>query len=292
MEAEKKTTASLKARRGQITQIPASSQTLPSDTTATRNEPEKSVPIETPLAEPLVWSEADVSAAVAVCARTLASHIVEFDTHTPLRYGQCGTPAPITLRALGNPKTALQYPAVMNCAVAATLSTWVERVLQPAAREILQSRVTLLMGTSSYVCRNRNNATTGPISEHAFANAFDVSGFALADGRKISVLDGWGPVARGVLVNAKTSVGSVPARSIDKAPTSPMMQRLKGPPSNSAPEPQTASGSVTPEAKFLRRIHAEACSYFSTVLGPEANDAHRDHLHFDLKSRKGRPYCQ
>lgn len=44
--------------------------------------------------------------------------------------------------------------------------------------------------------------------------------------------------------------------------------------------------------EFLHRVHAGACDVFGTVLGPEANDAHRDHLHLDMKARKRRAYCQ
>jgi len=37
-----------------------------------------------------------------------------------------------------------------------------------------------------------------------------------------------------------------------------------------------------PEGKFLRYAHDAACSGFTTVLGPEANELHRDHFHLDL----------
>jgi hypothetical protein len=46
------------------------------------------------------------------------------------------------------------------------------------------------------------------------------------------------------------------------------------------------------KAAFLRRIHDGACGIFGTVLGPEANDAHRDHFHFDMKARRRNAYCQ
>ena len=36
-----------------------------------------------------------------------------------------------------------------------------------------------------------------------------------------------------------------------------------------------------PEARFLRRIRDEGCEVFGTVLSPEYNTAHRDHLHLD-----------
>lgn len=38
---------------------------------------------------------------------------------------------------------------------------------------------------------------------------------------------------------------------------------------------------------FLRRIRDGACRAFSTVLSPEYNAAHRDHLHFDMAGRWG-----
>jgi len=43
------------------------------------------------------------------------------------------------------------------------------------------------MGT--YACRSI--AGSGRLSEHATANAVDVAAFILADGRRISVLEGW-----------------------------------------------------------------------------------------------------
>jgi hypothetical protein len=37
---------------------------------------------------------------------------------------------------------------------------------------------------------------------------------------------------------------------------------------------------------FLNRVRAEACDYFTTVLGPGYNRAHANHFHFDLKRRR------
>ena len=51
------------------------------------------------------------------------------------------------------------------------------------------------------------------------------------------------------------------------------------------------SAAKTTEAAFLRRLHHGACSVFTTVLGPEANEAHHDHFHFDMKERKGSAIC-
>jgi hypothetical protein len=46
------------------------------------------------------------------------------------------------------------------------------------------------------------------------------------------------------------------------------------------------------EALFLRRLHKGACGIFGTVLGPDANEAHRNHFHFDLAARKRRAFCE
>jgi hypothetical protein len=49
------------------------------------------------------------------------------------------------------------------------------------------------------------------------------------------------------------------------------------------------------ESSFLKQVHGRACGTFTTVLGPKANAAHRNHFHFDLgkhgRSGKGK-YCR
>jgi hypothetical protein len=48
------------------------------------------------------------------------------------------------------------------------------------------------------------------------------------------------------------------------------------------------------EREFLRRLHQSACKRFGTVLGPDYNNAHANHFHFDMaKSMKdGSAYCR
>ena len=41
-------------------------------------------------------------------------------------------------------------------------------------------------------------------------------------------------------------------------------------------------GTVEAGSKIVRYAHDAACSLFTTVLGPEANALHADHLHLDL----------
>jgi hypothetical protein len=49
---------------------------------------------------------------------------------------------------------------------------------------------------------------------------------------------------------------------------------------------------ASPEGVFLRRLHKGACGLFGTVLGPEANEAHRDHFHLDLAPRRRSAFCE
>ena len=46
------------------------------------------------------------------------------------------------------------------------------------------------------------------------------------------------------------------------------------------------------KALFLREAHASACRTFGTVLGPEANNAHRNHFHVDLAERNSGSFCE
>lgn len=46
-----------------------------------------------------------------------------------------------------------------------------------------------------------------------------------------------------------------------------------------------------PRARFLRSAHAAACRIFGTTLGPEANEAHRNHFHVDMAERKYKKIC-
>lgn len=47
------------------------------------------------------------------------------------------------------------------------------------------------------------------------------------------------------------------------------------------------------ESQFLRRVHDEACGEFHTVLGPNSDRAHRNHIHLDLQNRRnGSSYCR
>jgi hypothetical protein len=45
-------------------------------------------------------------------------------------------------------------------------------------------------------------------------------------------------------------------------------------------------------SKPLKKAHKGACGIFGTVLGPNANAAHRDHFHFDIARHGNGSYCR
>ena len=126
----------------------------------------------------------------------------------------------------------LASPVTTNCQMASALPGWVSDV-DGYAEAMLGSPLAEVSTGTSYMCRNRNNGEAGFTSEHGFANAVDVTGFTLEDGRRIGVADDWLPA-------------------------------------------------TAPEGRLLRLAHDAACGGFTTVLGPEANAEHEDHLHLDL----------
>jgi hypothetical protein len=79
----------------------------------------------------------------------------------------------------------------LTCRAAVSLALWERHALQPAARKYFGQEITRIEHFGSYSCRNvygRPNATR---SRHATAEAWDVAGFVLADGRRIRVVRDW-----------------------------------------------------------------------------------------------------
>lgn len=79
----------------------------------------------------------------------------------------------------------------MTCPMIAALAVWERHDLQPAAERLLGARVARVNHYGSYACRNVNSTASGRRSQHATANAIDIAGFRLADGREISVVRHW-----------------------------------------------------------------------------------------------------
>ena len=222
-------------------------------------------------AEAETWSHAEIIAGLEECVRLLAPTGAEVEVSKPIRNGQCGTPAPVLLKRIAG--VEVTPPAVVNCRLAARLDQWMKDTVQPVAEVMLGARVTRIITASGYTCRQRIGTTGGRLSEHSLANALDISAFVMGGDQPIDVLTNWAPTARDRQAQAKSEkpAGGGDARPIRDA--------------------EQVDGTLTSNARFLRRISG-ACTMFGTVLGPEANEAHRDHLHLDLAPRKHSAFCE
>lgn len=79
----------------------------------------------------------------------------------------------------------------LSCRAAVSLALWERHVLQRAAREHLDAEVVRIEHLGSYACRNINGREAGRRSQHATADAFDIAGVVLRDGRRVRVLSDW-----------------------------------------------------------------------------------------------------
>ncbi len=97
--------------------------------------------------------------------------------------------------------------ATLSCPIVSALDRWVVEGVQPAAFRWFGAQVVEIKQISAYSCRQMNGAGGHGVSEHAFGNALDVAGFVLADGRKISVQNGWqgSPEEQGFLHDVQLS---------------------------------------------------------------------------------------
>jgi Extensin-like protein C-terminus len=86
---------------------------------------------------------------------------------------------------------AVKPVATLACPIVSVLDRWLADAVQPAAQRWFGVRVVEIKQISAYSCRGMNGNSRAHISEHAFGNALDIAGFTLADGRQVSVKDGW-----------------------------------------------------------------------------------------------------
>jgi hypothetical protein len=247
------------------------------------------------------WTEAEVAAAKAKCTELLAATPLDYQPLDPIKEGLCGAPAPILVKSIGkDPAVAIDPPATLTCPLAHALGVWLHDIVQPDAKALLGAPVTRLHNATSYACRNRYGAAQGPLSEHALANALDVSEFVLASGDAITVLDNWPhalivpPLPSPKPTRAALTSPAAPSTPKQTAPRIVEVTKVKADPPPSPPPVATppAEDSVAEKrSEFVKEVHDDACKDFGTVLGPEANAAHKNHFHLDMKERR-KSYCE
>lgn len=128
----------------------------------------------------------------AQCRALLTRAGVEYTALPPRGDAQCGYADGIRFGRGGS--RSIEYsPADIGvaCPVAAALAVWEWNVVQPAAERLLSARVTRIEHFGSYSCRRLYGRDQGAWSEHATADAVDIAGFRLSDGRRITVAGDW-----------------------------------------------------------------------------------------------------
>jgi hypothetical protein len=88
-------------------------------------------------------------------------------------------------------QVTLSSSFLASCPLAVAFALFERHSLQPAAQAVFGQAVTRVDHLGSFACRNVYNRADGRLSQHASANAVDIAGFRLADGRRISVLKDW-----------------------------------------------------------------------------------------------------
>ncbi|MDR5857483.1 extensin family protein [Caballeronia sp. LZ062] len=78
-------------------------------------------------------------------------------------------------------------PFLATCPLALGMAFFEHQYLQPAAIDVFGERVTRIEHVGSYACRNVNHQKDAALSQHASANAIDLTGFVLANGRRITL---------------------------------------------------------------------------------------------------------
>jgi hypothetical protein len=125
----------------------------------------------------------------ALCEAALHTSTLRY-THQADSAADAKCPLTNTLRIQGG-DVALSSSFLSSCRLAVAYALFDIHQLQPAAQSVFGQKVTQVDHLGSFACRNIYNRSEGRLSQHATANALDIAGFRLADGRRISVLKDW-----------------------------------------------------------------------------------------------------
>lgn len=100
------------------------------------------------------------------------------------------------------------------------------------------------------------------------------------------------PLAKQAALHVGAPADKTSAKSQTKAAEKKKKKRRGSlPPEVLAVMPKDRAPPRDAKARFLYAAHDAACKIFGTTLGPEANEAHRDHFHVDMAPRKFKKIC-
>ena len=124
-----------------------------------------------------------------LCAQALASSDLRYRPQADSATGaQC--PLQNVVRVEGS-SVRLSSSFLASCPLAVAYALFERHALQPAAQRAFAQPVVQVDHLGSFACRNMYNRKEGRLSQHATANALDIAGFRLADGRRINLINDW-----------------------------------------------------------------------------------------------------
>lgn len=152
----------------------------PSQAPSADSGPAASAPAETADAEP------------SACQQRIADTIAVIAAQPPLAGPNgCGAADVVKLEAVilkDKTRVAVKPAATLQCGMAEAVATWLREDMTVAVAG-LGAGLRTLDNYASFECRTRNRVPGARLSEHGLANAIDIRGFALSNGKFVALTD-------------------------------------------------------------------------------------------------------
>ena len=222
--------------------------------------------------------------------------------------GACGIEHPFRVSAFAQGNVVLEPAGRLACPVIRETDLWLQEVVEPASLAWFGQPVVAISQMSAYSCRGMNGNPNAKISEHAFGNALDVGAFRLADGRWVTVKNGWKgtPEERGFLLQVQAGAcerfttvlapgsnvfhydhihvdlmrhekGRTICKPAPRPMPAPLIAKAPASPPPVAPEPQQAPvPAVYAPPPAAAPPQEERPSFLSTLFGPRPAQARQE----------------
>ncbi|MDK9355675.1 extensin family protein [Lelliottia sp. V106_10] len=103
--------------------------------------------------------------------------------------GDCPLSDVVRVRNFG--PVTLSSSFIASCPLALSSALFIQQQARPLTKTMMGSDLARVEHLGSFACRNIYHRPDARRSEHASADALDISGFQLSDGQRVTVLSGW-----------------------------------------------------------------------------------------------------
>ncbi len=103
--------------------------------------------------------------------------------------GECPLNSVVRVRDFG--PVSLNGSFLASCPLALSSALFVSQQARPLTKRFTGSELTRIEHLGSFACRNIYHRPDARRSEHATAEALDIAAFRLANGERVTVLNGW-----------------------------------------------------------------------------------------------------